>query len=356
MLLAEFSVCHSAFLFLLLLDEARPAVLLKPAIAASKFGQEAERPKCMERDAMATDTTLTDWLMPDDDPLNPFKCGDDFAECAEKVKPGKVVIGSRGDPKNKILCIEEGRVKLEGPHGQWVLLPAHMVFIPHSRPYRIYASSDAVVTVAHLSAQHTVWEHEGCWAAPINGLAREMLGYAIRWGKDRAPNDPVANAYFDALGLLCKEWFQCSRMMWIPFGESAELKRAIAYTRTRLDSVTIELAAEAAGTSVRTLRRYFQDELGMSWRRFLQELRMTRAIELLTLKRLSDTQTALEVGFNSVAAFTLAFTSFTGKTPSMYVRDFFSNTAAYGDRSHPSGSPSDENEFSEQLMGRSTVA
>lgn len=207
---------------------------------------------------MAEDFTWVDWVMPENDPGNPFKCTDEFAECVEKVKPGKATIGSLGDPKNKILCIEQGRVKLEGPHGQWVLLPAHMVFIPHSRPYRIYTSADAVVAVAHLGAQHTVWEHEGCWAAPINGLAKEMLGFALRWGRDRAADDPVANAYFNALGLLCKEWFQCSRMMWIPFGESAELKRAIAYSRTRLDSVTIELAAEAAGTSVRTLRRYFR--------------------------------------------------------------------------------------------------
>ncbi|MFD1557484.1 helix-turn-helix domain-containing protein [Paraburkholderia silviterrae] len=273
----------------------------------------------------------------------------------EKVKPGKTTIGSLGDPKNKILCIEQGRVKLEGPHGQWVLLPAHMVFIPHSRPYRLYTSADAVVAVAHLGAQHTVWEHEGCWAAPINGLAKEMLGYALRWGRDRAADDPVANAYFNALGLLCKEWFQCSRMMWIPFGESAELKRAIAYSRTRLESVTIELAAEAAGTSVRTLRRYFQDELGMSWRRFLQELRMTRAIELLTLKRLSVTQTALEVGFNSVAAFTLAFTSFTGKTPSTYSRDFFNNSPALGVSEHVPDDAEGEMVLSGQLMSHSTA-
>jgi AraC-like DNA-binding protein len=304
---------------------------------------------------MAEDFTRVDWVMPENDPGNPFKCTDEFAECVEKVKPGKATIGSLGDPKNKILCIEQGRVKLEGPHGQWVLLPAHMVFIPHSRPYRIYTSADAVVAVAHLGAQHTVWEHEGCWAAPINGLAKEMLGFALRWGRDRAADDPLANAYFNALGLLCKEWFQCSRMMWIPFGESAELKRAIAYSRTRLDSVTIELAAEAAGTSVRTLRRYFQDELGMSWRRFLQELRMTRAIELLTLRQLSVTQTALDVGFNSVAAFTLAFTSFTGKTPSTYTRDFFNNTTALAGSQHSQGHPDDEQNFTGQLMRHSTA-
>jgi AraC-like DNA-binding protein len=284
----------------------------------------------MKRDLTASNDALIDWVVPDDDPHNPFRCGNGLPECVERVEPGESVIGSRGDPKNKILCIEQGRVKLEGPHGQWLLLPAHMVFIPHSRPYRIYTSTDAVVVVSHLGAQHTVWQHEGCWAAPTSALAREMFDYALRWGRDRAADEAIANAYFYTLGLLCKDWFECSRMMWIPFGESPPLKRAIAYTRTRLDSATIELAADAAGTSVRTLRRYFQGELGMSWRRFLQELRMARAIELMTRKRMSVTQTALEVGFNSGAAFTLAFTAFTGKTPSSYTRDFLNGTLAPG--------------------------
>lgn len=277
---------------------------------------------------MTTELVRADWEVPSDDLGNPFKCTVASADCMERIKTGQLQIGSLGDPKNKILCIEQGSVKLEGPHGQWTLLPAHMLFVPHSRPYRIYTSTDAIVGIVHLSERYTVWEHEGCWAAPTNGLAREMLGYALRWGRERSEDDPVANAYFNAVGLLCKEWFQCSRMMWIPFGDSVELKRAVAYSRTRLNSVTIELAAEAAGTSVRTLRRYFQDELGMSWRRFLKELRMARAIELLTLKRQSVTQTALEVGFNSVAAFTLAFTAFTGKTPSAYAKDFVSSSGS----------------------------
>lgn len=274
---------------------------------------------------MKSTDKLIDWEMPDDDPANPFRCVDALPDYAERVEPGNLTTGSLGDAKDKIVCVERGRLRLEGPHGEWLVLPAHMVFVPHRRPYRLRTSADASIVVAHLGAQHTMWQHEGCWTAPVSGLAREMLGYALRWGHERASDDTIANAYFATVGLLCKHWFECSRMMWIPFGESPALKRAIAYARTRLDSATIELAAEAAGMSVRTLRRHFQDELEMSWRHFLQQLRMTRAIELLTHNRLSVTQTAVEVGFDSVAAFRLAFATFTGKTPSSYAREFLDN-------------------------------
>jgi AraC-like DNA-binding protein len=307
------------------------------SISASKIGQrslDAENSQA-ERDIVKNTGKLIDWEMPGDEPTNPFRCVDALPDCAEHVEPGDLTTGSRGDPKDKILCVERGRLRLEGPHGEWHLLPAHMVFVPHSRPYRLCTSADASISVAHLGAQHTMWQHDGCWTAPVSGLAREMLGYALRWGRERASDDTIANSYFATLGMLCKHWFECSRMMWIPFGESPALKRAIAYARTRLDSVTIELAAEAAGMSVRTLRRHFQDELGMSWRRFLQALRMTRAIELLTHNRLSVTQTALEVGFESAAAFRLAFATFTGKTPSSYARDFLDNPSTLSDESQP---------------------
>src|SRR5258708_19753369 len=171
----------------------------------------------MERDIMKTNDELIDWVMPEDDPVNPFRCSDPLPECVERVEPGKAVIGSRGDPKNKILCVEQGRLKLEGPHGQWLLLPAHMVFIPHSRPYRLYTSADAVIVVGHLGAQHTVWQHEGCWAAPVSGLAREIFGYALRWGRDPSPHPPPPTPFFPTLCLLSKYLSQRSHIITISF-------------------------------------------------------------------------------------------------------------------------------------------
>jgi AraC-like DNA-binding protein len=271
---------------------------------------------------MGDELELLNWIQPEDDIASPFKCAETTPDCAEVIEPGNRIFGSTGDAKSKILWVERGRVKLSGPHGQWTLLPAHMVFLPYRRPYRLCTSSDSVVIVVHLNGDQIPWQHEGCWTAPVNTLAREMLGYSLRWNRNREAEDELANSYLSTIGLLCQDWFECSRMMYMPLGESAMIKRAVAYTRSSLAQATIELAAEAAGTSSRTLRRYFQKELGMSWRGFLQELRMTHAIELLTRKRMSITETALEVGFNSGAAFTLAFVTYTGTTPSAYARNF----------------------------------
>jgi AraC-like DNA-binding protein len=72
--------------------------------------------------------------------------------------------------------------------------------------------------------------------------------------------------------------------------------------------------------SERTLRRHMQSELGQTWRDFIRELRMKKAMELLRKERKSIIETAFEVGFSSSSAFSHAFMEYVGKTPSAYAR------------------------------------
>jgi AraC-like DNA-binding protein len=70
--------------------------------------------------------------------------------------------------------------------------------------------------------------------------------------------------------------------------------------------------------SERTLRRLFQDTLGLSWRTYLLHARMLRAMALLAAPGQSVQETSTAVGFDSLSAFTRAFTQFCGETPSTY--------------------------------------
>jgi len=83
---------------------------------------------------------------------------------------------------------------------------------------------------------------------------------------------------------------------------------------------SIEDAARLAGVSPRTLARRFRDEAGTTWREFLHNARMMRAMELLADRQRSVTDTAYAVGFNSLGAFTRAFVDFTGERPRDYHR------------------------------------
>lgn len=232
-----------------------------------------------------------------------------------------------------LVCVQRGEAKLLGPAGQWTIPSGYMVFIPPERSYRLTAKAPISLALVKFSKSETVWHHPGCWAVAMPALAVEMVVFARRWGPDRNPDETLANAFFQAMGQLFAVWFDTRRKMWTPFGNAPDMERAIAFARSNMGTASVADTAAVAGMSERTLRRRFQNELGINWRDFIAEIRMNEAMKLLSQARASVTQTAYAVGFNSLGAFTVAFTSYAGITPSAFARrHFHSSNSSYVER------------------------
>jgi AraC-like DNA-binding protein len=82
---------------------------------------------------------------------------------------------------------------------------------------------------------------------------------------------------------------------------------------------SIELGAEIAGTSPRTLSRWLRQE-GTSWRRVVDGIRLERSVELLQNSPLSVADISFELGYSDSAHFTRAFRRWTGECPRAYRR------------------------------------
>jgi AraC-like DNA-binding protein len=82
-----------------------------------------------------------------------------------------------------------------------------------------------------------------------------------------------------------------------------------------------DLAALARefGLSERSLFRNFQKETGLSPGQWRRQMQMLRSLELLVEGR-SVTETASEVGYESISAFIRAFRETAGVTPTVYAR------------------------------------
>jgi len=81
--------------------------------------------------------------------------------------------------------------------------------------------------------------------------------------------------------------------------------------------LTVEIGAEIAETTPRTLRRRLEKE-GTSWRQILNRARFELAQSLLLEPALTIAEIAYELGYSDPAHFTRAFHSWTGEGP----RDF----------------------------------
>jgi AraC-like DNA-binding protein len=149
-------------------------------------------------------------------------------------------------------------------------------------------------------------------------VLREMMIYSGRWPIGRPSSDDIADAYFVALGRLVSELLDDEQPLSLPTSNDPVLAGAMAWTRENLDTATVAVVARQVGLSERSLRRRFDSGLGMSWRCYLVQARLLRAMALLAEPRPSVLQVATTVGFESASSFNRAFRQWTGETPSGY--------------------------------------
>ncbi|HEY0228309.1 MAG TPA: helix-turn-helix transcriptional regulator, partial [Mycobacterium sp.] len=152
----------------------------------------------------------------------------------------------------------------------------------------------------------------------VSPLVRQMMIYALRWPIDCAEGDPVSDGFFQTLGHLAFEALEHEAPLSLPTSTNPIVAAAMSYTKANLSSVTAADVSRAVAVSERTLRRQFDEAIGMPWRTYLLHARMLRAMALLAAPGQSVQQTATAVGFDSLSAFTRAFAQFCGETPSTY--------------------------------------
>jgi AraC-like DNA-binding protein len=211
----------------------------------------------------------------------------------------------------------EGYVEVTAPGVRHLLPPQQAAWIPAGMPHQ--SGFARVRTVSVFFAPAMV---EGVddrvrilAAAPV---IREMMEYATRWPIDRAASDATADAFFEALALLARDWIEHEAPLCLPTSTEPAIAAAMDYTQAHLDSVTAATVGAAVGMSPRTLRRRFGAATGMTWRQYVLESRLQRALALLTEPDRTVMGVSTEVGFDSVSAFTRAFRALTGETPGAY--------------------------------------
>jgi AraC-like DNA-binding protein len=238
---------------------------------------------------------------------------------------------SRGDSMHKLILVWSGQVILEGPAGRWSILPKHLLFLPASRPYIFRANRDTRLTLVYLDPEQTDWPHEGCWVTGSSPLAVEMVLHASSWSPETARDSEQARAFLRAISHLCRDWFAKPRILWLPTARSAMMRQVIDRAIRDLGRATVTSLACSAGVSVSTLQRHCKHELGMSWRAFLNELRMTLAMEMLVSSDRSIADISAAIGFRSVGSFTSAFTRRLAIGPRDFARTYKTGVAFRSD-------------------------
>ncbi len=232
----------------------------------------------------------------------------------------RLVTGWHSHDLHQIEYALRGVVEVETGSAHYLLPPQQAAWIPagleHETTINTRVRSVAVLFDPRLVAQ--AGDRARILAVPP--LIREMMVYALRWPIDRAESDATADVFFTTLANLVSEALEHEAPLSLPTSVHPTVATAMAYTQEHLGSVTTREVSHSIGVSERTLRRQFQHEVGITWRSYLLQARLLRAMALLAEPGPSVLEVATEVGFDSVSAFTRAFQQRCGETPSGYRR------------------------------------
>ncbi|MGO4443985.1 helix-turn-helix transcriptional regulator [Mycobacterium sp. 2YAF39] len=211
-----------------------------------------------------------------------------------------------------------GVVEVETDSAHYLLPPQQAAWIPAGLEHQAVMNPDVKTVAVMFDPALVAAPGDRARILAVSPLIREMMIYALRWQIDRADGDDESDSFFHTLANLVAEALDHEAPLSLPTCDHPIVAAAMAFTKEHLDSVSADDVSRAVSVSERTLRRLFQDTLGMSWRTYLLHARMLRAMALLAGPDQSVQDTASAVGFDSLSSFTRAFSQFCGETPSAY--------------------------------------
>ncbi|WP_198952949.1 MULTISPECIES: helix-turn-helix domain-containing protein [unclassified Achromobacter] len=205
-----------------------------------------------------------------------------------------------------------GVMRLDTLDTSYVVPPTTALFLPAGAQHAM--GMDGAVALRELFLTEDAARRVGHQpkVISVSGLLREVILAACAEPVDWEPEGRGKHLAELALDEIARA---TPLPLGLPLPRDPRLRKVIEALRKRPhDTRSLEAWSEVANTSPRTLARLFRAELGLSFRQWRQQTRLTEALRALTLGT-SPTRAAAIAGFESSPAFGAAFRAHFGITP-----------------------------------------
>ncbi|MBS1619950.1 MAG: helix-turn-helix domain-containing protein [Bacteroidetes bacterium] len=219
----------------------------------------------------------------------------------------------------------EGGIAYITIHFKTYIVPAHHFFwIPRGMPHLLRVSNSATVVrniyfYTHDDARDEFYSKLGIY--PASRLLLEMIKYTERWDGRHVKSNNENFEFLIALKNILPEMGHKTLPIILPITEDESMKRILRYMESRISlPLTLEQVSSQFNMSTRSLSRFFQARLQISFLQYLKTLRMVKAIEMLLKTQKPISEIALLVGYDSIGSFSNAFFALTQSRPSDFRR------------------------------------
>lgn len=229
-----------------------------------------------------------------------------------KDYPAGLMADAHAHTKAQLIYAVSGVMHVETAGAGYVIPPSSALLMPADLVHSIYMDGPVAMRVLFLRPSAASGICDDCRVISVTPLLRELVLAAcsepLDWDVDGRGHHVVSLA-LDEIGR------STVLPLDLPLPKDARLRRVIDAMRKCPDNPnTLSDWAEIANASERTLARLFRKETGLSFRQWRQQLRLTSAMNALSLGD-SLPKAARLAGFESQPAFGAAFRAFFGMTP-----------------------------------------
>ncbi len=231
--------------------------------------------------------------------------------------PPAHVISLHFHDRDQLVYASQGVMTVATREGIWLVPTLRAVWIPAGVPHAITMSGRVAMRTLYLKPQLALTLPRACCVVNVSPLLRELILHACSFHALKR-SIPRQRHLID----LITDQLEAIHMVPLQLPHLSDPRaRHVAGillanpTNTR----TLAQLCRESGASKRTLERLFQDEVGMTFGRWRQQLRLMHAVRLLA-EGAKVTHAALEAGYSTPSAFICMFKKVLGSTPALYFK------------------------------------
>jgi AraC-like DNA-binding protein len=244
--------------------------------------------------------------------FDPGATGNAESTTLSRDYPAGHVIPLHFHGRDQLVYASRGVMTVRASDSAWVVPTDRAVWIPASLPHTITMSGLVSMRTLYLKPRLVKPLPRSCCVVNVSPLLRELILRAcivgVLSGKDRRQRHLI-DLIVDQL-----ETIQSVSLQLPNPSDSRALRVAGALLSNPGDQRTLAQICKGIGAGKRTIERRFQEETGMTFGKWRQQLRLMQAMRLLA-EGAKVTHAAMEAGYSTPSAFISMFRRAWGTTP-----------------------------------------
>ena len=224
-------------------------------------------------------------------------------------------IAPHSHERAQLIYATAGTMRVATDDGVWVVPPQRAVWMPSGVRHSIVMSNDVTMRTLYLRKDAAHGMPDACRVIPVSPLLRELIVRATELPLRYDQGGPAGHV----VALILAELHEIDSLpLQLPMPRDPRLRRLCqALLDVPGDARTLEEWAATANASPRTLARHFVVETGLTFGAWRQQARVLEAMGRLGGGE-PVTQVALDLGYDSVSAFSAMFRRASGASPSHF--------------------------------------